>query len=563
MRTAGSSLREQRHRDSGGVGVVRLSVWPMNAIARHELPLATSTASALPAGSLVQRLITALGSDSVTADADALAVFSHDVYRRGAAPLAAVRPKDVTALQQAVRLCAEAGVAMVPRGGGASYTDGYLMPAAGHVVFDLAALDAIEADVTNAVVTVGAGVTWAALRSRLAPLGLRTPFWGPFSGLVATIGGGVSQNTLSHGSARHGISAQSVLSVDVVLASGELLSTGISSATRFFGPDMTGLFTGDCGALGFKAAIRLPLIAAHDDFEALSFAFPDFASFHETLRLAALEGLEDEHFGLDKSLSQGQIGKQQGLLSKLHIALQVFRSAPHPLAGVRQLLRMAAAGDEVLASGAYMAHFIVEGTGPAEVKAKAQHLRQLALPRGGEIANSVPGFVRAMPFAPLTNILGPKGERWVPVHGILPHSEVPAFHAALQALLAARRAEMERLGVWVGTMFATVSSTGLLYEIALYWPDAPTVYHQEMLGAEHLRKVSGHTQNPPASALAASLKQDLIDLYAAHGAAFFQVGRVYPYAERLNPASLALLRSVKQQLDPHRLMNPGVLGLSG
>ncbi len=526
------------------------------------LGLRPALPAARPAEGLALRLLTALGADAVSTDTERLDLLSHDVYQQGGLPLAAVRPQSVAALQQAVKLCAAAGVAMVPRGGGASYTDGYLLPAGGHVLFDLAGLDSIEIDSVNAVVTVGAGVTWAELRTKLADKGLRTPFWGPFSGLVATIGGGVSQNTISHGSGGHGISAQSVLSVDVVLASGELLSTGISSATRHFGPDLTGLFTGDCGALGIKTAIRLPLIAARPQFEALSFAFDSFTDFHEFLRLASLEGLEDEHFGLDKALSQGQIAKQDGLAAKLRIALEVFKSAPSGVAGVRQLLRMLAAGDKVLGSGDYMAHFIVEGASAADAKAKAQRLRELALRKGQEIANSVPGFVRALPFAPLTNILGPNGERWVPVHGILPHGQVPAFHAALLALQTRRRAEMERLGVWMGTMFVTVSSTGLLYEIALYWPDAPTSYHAAMLGSEYLEKLPCYPADQQAAALADALKQELIALYAAHGSAHFQIGRAYPYAQRLNPEALILLRAVKAALDPHQLMNPGVLGLN-
>jgi glycolate oxidase len=521
-----------------------------------------AAAPAHPAGDdLVARLRSALGADAVATDAGRLELMAHDVYRRGAAPLAVLRPADVGALQQAVALCAAAGVPMVPRGGGASYTDGYLLARGGHVLFDLGRLDAIEIDVVNAVVSVGAGVTWAALKVRLDALGLRTPFWGPFSGLVATVAGSVSQNAISHGSASHGISAQSVLSMDVVLASGELLRTGITSATRHFGPDLTGLFTGDCGALGIKATIRLPLIAARRDFEALSFAFDDFASFHQALRQAALEGLEDEQFGLDKALSQGQIGKQGGLGERLRGAAQVWRAAPNPFAAARQLLRMLAAGERVLGGGDYMAHFIVEGANADDVRAKARRLRALALAHGREIANSVPGFVRALPFAPLTNILGPAGERWVPVHGVLPHRAVAAFHADLLALRARRREEMERLGVWLGTMFATVSSTGLLYEIALYWPDALTPYHHATLGDEQVGRVPAYAPDASAAALADAIKRELVDLLAAHGAAHFQIGRAYPYVERMDPQARALLRALKATLDPQGLMNPGALGL--
>ena len=57
------------------------------------------------------------------------------------------------------------------------------------------------------------------------------------------------------------------------------------------------------------------------------------------------------------------------------------------------------------------------------------------------------------------------------------------------------------------------------------------------------------------------LKREMIALYAVHEAAHFQIGRAYPYLDRLGPAAAALLRTVKAQLDPQGLMNPGVLGL--
>ena len=79
----------------------------------------------------------------------------------------------------AVKVCVQQGVAMVPRGGGASYTDGYLLAGEDHVLIDTCALDMIEIDEANALVWVGAGVTWATLRAALAAKGLRTPFWGP------------------------------------------------------------------------------------------------------------------------------------------------------------------------------------------------------------------------------------------------------------------------------------------------------------------------------------------------------------------------------------------------
>lgn len=506
-------------------------------------------------------LISALGADAVSEDEAMRAVMGNDVYRTGGLPALIVRPGTVAALQDAVRICARAGVAMVPRGGGASYTDGYLYDAGGHVLFDTGALDDIDIDADNAVVTVGAGVTWAALKDALAAHGLRTPFWGPFSGLAATVGGSISQNTLSHGSGAYGISAQSVLSIDVVLASGELLRTGTSQATRYYGPDLTGLFTGDCGALGIKVAVRLPLIAKRAHFEALTFAFDDFAACHAGVSRAQRAGLDDSHFGLDLALSQGQIGRNDGVSARLRIAREIFATAPSKAGAVKQLIRMALAGNDAMRAGEYMCHYIVEGVDQADAKARANHLRAIMAPYGREGANSVPSFVRALPFAPLTNILGPSGERWVPIHGVLRQTDVVPFHDALKALYAERKVEMTRLGVWAGTMFSPAGPSGFLYEVALYWPDDRTAYHLHTLDEDHVATLPTYPENAEARAFTDTLKRDIIALYQAHGAAHFQIGRAYPYQDRLDPQAAALLSGIKAMLDPQGLMNPGVLGL--
>lgn len=509
---------------------------------------------------LLDALRAALGADRVVVDALTLAEVSNDVYRSGGTPLACLRPADVPALQEAVKLCAKAGTAMVPRGGGASYTDGYLYAAGGHVLIDTGAFDAIDVDAENLIVTVGAGTTWAALKDTLDKLGLRTPFWGPFSGLAATVGGSVSQNTLSHGSTAHGISAQSVLSMQVVLANGDLLDTGTSRAIRFYGPDLTGLFTGDCGAFGIKTAIRLPLIRKLEYFEALSFAFDDFAAYHKAQRIAQMERLDDTHFGIDLALSQGQIGRQGGLGNKLKIASDIMRKAPRKLQGLGQIMRMALAGEDPMRAGAYMCHFIVEGIDQQDASGKARRLRSLLGGIGREIANTIPTFVRNLPFAPLTNILGPGGERWVPVHGLLQHDKAVAFDAAFKKLLADRQAQLDAHGVWIGTMFSPVGSAGFLYEIALYWPDDRTAYHRKVLGEEYLAGLTHFPANEAARACAGELKEALIALYQEFDAAHFQIGRAYPYQERLHPRAKSLLHVIKSELDPAGLMNPGAIG---
>jgi D-lactate dehydrogenase (cytochrome) len=268
--------------------------------------------------------------------------------------------------------------------------------------------------------------------------------------------------------------------------------------------------------------------------------------------------LDDSHFALDAALTQGQIARQDAR-SVMAAMRSVLASSPTVFAAGKQLTRMALAGQRALTASSYMLHVILEGVDDHEVRAKLRRLRTLLAP-GWPIANTVPAVVRGMPFAPLFNTLGPNGERWVPVHGVLPHSRVTGFHQALTALYAAHETEMRRLGVWSGGMFTTVGSSGFLYEVALYWPGEHTAYHRAALPAAHLAALPHYAHDEDAALLAERLKRQTIELFAEHGAGHFQIGKMYPYAGVIQAPALALLRAAKQALDPSHLMNPGVLG---
>lgn len=126
-----------------------------------------------------KRLIGAVGAANVLTGG-AVAGFATDVYRSRELPLAVVRPASVEALQAAVRTATSAGIAVYTRGGGASYTDGYLPARPDSILIDMGGLDRIvEINETDAYVTVEAGVTWAALKAALDPRGWRTPFLDP------------------------------------------------------------------------------------------------------------------------------------------------------------------------------------------------------------------------------------------------------------------------------------------------------------------------------------------------------------------------------------------------
>ncbi|MCP5327550.1 MAG: FAD-binding oxidoreductase [Sinobacteraceae bacterium] len=493
--------------------------------------------------------------------------YARDVYRQGASPRAVVRPRSRDELRTLVVDAARAGLALIIRGGGASYTDAHLPATTASILIDTAALNRVlSIDEQDMTVQVEPGVTWAALDAALAARGLKVPFVGTFSGLAATVGGTLSQNANGHGSNAAGISADSVIAVEVLTPRGELLHTataGSSAAPGLFrnhGPDLTGLFLGDAGALGIKTRIVLKLLRRKPVFEAASFAFADFRSLHGCMSRLAAERLDDKSFGLDQALQQGQIARQDaGTIWS--IARSIWSSSPNATTAATSLLRMAVAGTRGLAKAPYAAHYIVDGHQRLEARSKIATLRRIATGFGREIANSVPTVVRANPFQPLHNMLGPAGERWVPLHGLLPHSRVPAFHEELTSFVASHRTAMTRHHVHVGAMFSCIGASTFLYEPALYWQDQRTVFHERMMDPDYLARLPTYAANPAGAELVETLRTGLIRLMHTHGAAHFQIGKLYPYLDGRDTATLHLLRAIKQELDPDGRLNPGALGL--
>jgi len=524
------------------------------------------------AQALIRELRAELSDGAVSCEEADLEFAATDVYRQGTIPAAVITPTSIDELRAGVRVAASSGFAITVRGGGASYTDAYLPVSERSISIDMRRLNRIVyIDEHNNTVTVEAGCTWAALHETLSKRNLRTPFFGPFSGLVATVGGAVSQHAVSHGSGAYGVSAQSVLTIDVVLADGTLLRTGSgaiqstdATVRRFFrysGPDLTGLFTGDCGSLGVKATITLPLLSNPPVTEGIAFSFENFAAMHTAMAGIARLGLDDENFGLDVVLQQGQIARNDTGTVKAKIAWNVLRTSSSLLKGIGTLARMAIAGDRHLREPGYSLNYIVKGPDARSAKSKISAIREIALRTGGEVPNTVPKIVASMPFAPLYNVLGPAGERWVPIHGILQHSDVTEFHTRFRALLQGYENQIEKAGAYVGAMFQTIGPSAFLYEIAFYWPDERTIYHERTVDQDYLDTLPTYPANPNGQRLIEQIKNDAIQLFGDFGAVHFQIGKAYPHSENRDAIELGLLRAIKRELDPDNLMNPGALGL--
>jgi FAD/FMN-containing dehydrogenase len=502
----------------------------------------------------------AVAPDALITDAATCAFFAQDVFSKGPAPLAVLRPGSTEELSRGVAAAAGEGIAIIPRGGGMSYTKGYVAPEAGALIVDMGRMQRILAiNETDMTVTVEAGCTWHALYEALHPKGLRTPLWGTLSGLYASVGGGMSQNGLFWGG-RDGTIAPNIICAEVVLADGSIIKTG-NDFLRPFGPDLTGLFGGDAGALGVKATITLPVVHDGAAFAYGSFAFDEPADYCAALSEIGRRGLAAEAFGFDPFL-QAQRMKRDSLVSDAKSLVGMMKSQGGFWKGIKEGAKVVAAGRSFLDDCKFSIHLICEGRHQSAVDADMKAVEAIVTANNGRIVeNSIPKILRANPFPPPNSMAGPEGERWAPVHGIVRHSKALPTIDALTELFEAHAVDMDRLGVGAGYMFLAVGATGFLIEPCFYWPDEQWAIHEHFIEDAHFAKLKGFPANPEARALVEKLRQDVIDIFGKMDGIHFQIGRTYPVKDRSDPRGWAILEAVKANVDPRGLMNPGALGL--
>lgn len=507
-----------------------------------------------------------VGSVNLTEDLAEREYFSQDYYRRAEPVAAVVKPETVESLSSAVKVLSAAGIAMYPRGGGYSYTDAYLPTVSPGVAIDTRPLNKILlVNEQDMYVTAEAGCTWAQLEDHLKPLGLRTPFWGPLSGRNATLGGSTSQGSVSLGSGKYGPSGESVLSFDVVLADGSIIKTGSAGQKhhspffRHYGPDLTGLFCGDSGALGIKARVTLRLQKRKPLVHGLSFGFKNFEGLVQAMSSVARLNIATENSGMTLSALR-RATMTQSLGDDLRALLHVAKSGPGLLSGVARAAKIALAGRRFINGPHSTANFIVEGHNRSHLAGQLSAIRSVVSGIGREIPNTLPTVMRANPFADY-DMLHPEGRRQLPMHTILPYSRVQDFNEQFHALLAQHSEHMQSTGVSALTVYGAISTNGFLFEPVLIWPDIAEEFHRRHTSDAVLAKVSATDPNEPARRLVEKLRIKTIDLMHQCGGVHLQIGKAYPYLKNRDATQIGLLRDLKRLVDPSGVLNPGALGL--
>lgn len=217
-----------------------------------------------PSPALLQALADLLGTEGFSADTDTMTPWLTDwrgkYHGRAAAMLSPANTEEVAA---AVRLCADAGAAIVPQGGNSGMVGGATPDASGNqLLLSLRRMNRvrhIDAAARNAVAE--AGVILQNFHDAALAHDLRFPLTLGGKG-SATIGGLVSTNAGGTQVLRHGTMRALVAGIEAVLPDGGIFD-GLSPLKKDNrGYDLRHLFCGAEGTLGVVTAATLHLVPA-------------------------------------------------------------------------------------------------------------------------------------------------------------------------------------------------------------------------------------------------------------------------------------------------------------
>ena len=454
----------------------------------------------------LDELISTLGADVAQRGADVPERYHTDCSGTPPQrPLALVRPCSTQEVSAVLRLCTAHQVAVVPQGGLTGLA-GAAVPSQGAIALSLERMNTIESTDTRAgLMQVQAGVTLQAVQEAAVAAGM---VFGVDLGARGScqIGGNVATNAGGNGVLQHGMMREQVLGLEAVLADGTVLPMLRPMIKNNTGYDLKQFFIGAEGTLGVVTRVLLRLRPAPQATATTLVALPDFDAALAVLKrmqsrfgnsVAAYELMWDSF--VQASLSWLKLGAPFAESHPLLALINVDGKNESQLQGdVQQVLEEAMEAGEVLDA-------IV-----AQSVAQAQTLWRL----------------REAP-AELNNNMHPA----INFDVSLPQADIGRFAQACEAAFSAR------------------------------WPQKHALYFGHVGDGNLHVSVDGKTVGGTPEAIEA-VEAELYRLVgefqgsvsAEHGIGLHK--KPYLQASR-TPQELAVMRSIKQALDPLGLMNPG------
>jgi glycolate oxidase len=453
---------------------------------------------------LREDLLPALGRlippDRLLTRPGALAPYECDgltAYR--ARPRAVVLAESAEEVIETVRLCHASRVPFMARGSGTSLSGGAVPIEDGIVIALNRMTRVLRLDPEARIVVVEPGVVNLAVSAMAAPYGLYyAP--DPSSQSVCTIGGNVAFNSGGAHCFRHGMTANHVLGLRVVLGDGTVVTLGSDSLEQV-GPDLAGLFVGSEGLFGVALEITLRLVAR--------------PGLYRTL-LAAYDSLQAAGDAVSRIIESGLLPGAMEIMDRLAMdAAEAAVKAGYPT-GAAAVLIVECEGEPTQVDAEFDRLMqIITASGATHTRVAADDDERARIWKGRKSAFSAVGR------------LSPD---FIVQDGVVPRARLGEALATIEALSRAH-------GIRVANVFH--AGDGNLHPLILYDGREAGAHHRaEVLAAEILRlciRLGG-------------------SITGEHGVGLEKrafLGEMYATAD------LDCMRRIRAAMDPHGVANPG------
>ena len=468
----------------------------------HHIHHSARKENAMPAyqpvtSTIIDKLTAIVGSDNLSTAQSDLDLHASDQSQHPATPgEVVVWPLSAQHVAEVLALANQQRIPVTPWGAGTSL-EGNPIPLHGGILLTSERMtDIVEVHANDFQVTVQPGLGYKDLNEQLKRYGL---FFAPDPGANASIGGMLANNAAGIRTVKYGASKDNVVWLQVALADGRLIELGSRSIKQSSGYDLLHLFIGSEGTLGVITEATLRLAPIAERMSAVVAGFKTVQAAVETV--VAVQGI-----GLDLAALEFIDAKSARSLSK---AEGVDLGEQPTL-----FMEFHAAHQETLELGLETVRELCEEMGATNIRATTNPAERQALWHARHNAFEI--MVRTYP-----------NHRFIVLDVAVPLSAYPQMVAHTEEVLALE-------GVF-GFMIGHAGDGNL--HVAIPYPDEET-YNKGMAVNESI--VTKALQAGGTST-------------GEHGVG---IGKRHHMADEHGPA-LDVMRSIKQTLDPHNIMNPG------
>ncbi|MBW9259084.1 MAG: FAD-binding protein [Candidatus Thiodiazotropha sp. (ex. Lucinisca nassula)] len=451
---------------------------------------------------LISQLARIVGKENLFTDPGDCLPYGYDNSRLQATPAAVVFAREHNQVAGIVKLCHQHRIPLVTRGKGTG-TTGATVPQRGGIVLSLERMNRIlEIDRENRLARVEPGVTNKDLQTALQQQGF---FWppDPTSAAVCTIGGNLAYNSAGPRAVKYGTPRESTLGLKGVTGSGETFYTGVNTTKGVVGYDLTRLIIGSEGTLAIITEARLKLTPLAQTKRTLQATYCDIhaaakavsAIMGQPVIPCALEFMDKSALEMVREFSDLALDSSVGALLMIEVD-----GAEHCIA------------DEVTAVAQAAS---VEGLIDIHTAETQEEVAKLWKTRKA--------------LSPALRNIAPKK---INEDVVVPVSRIPELIETLENL-------SKQTGITIVNFGH--AGNGNIHVNLLLDPDDP----KQLAAGEHCLNALFELVLGLGGTLSGEhgigvVKRQFVD-------------------QELDPVELKLMRSIKQQFDPHQILNPGIL----